>query len=225
MATAHLICPTCSTAFERQHGRQRYCAAECRQVQHKKYPTPCTRCGTIAMKYPTNRYKQFCGTRCRDAHLSETASARAKARPSKPPVDPRGPLRRALEDGTPTEVLDIIRAKCIVTDTGCWQWQGRFSDGYATARVGKRDMGVHRLSLEASLGQPLGDQPAHHMCANSMCVNPEHLQPVTHRENTAEMLARTYMERRILALEAALRATHPEHHLLGEVGLPPTVRT
>lgn len=69
------------------------------------------------------------------------------------------------------------------------------------------------------MGKPLGKQPAHHKCATTMCVNPMHLQPVTERDNIAEMLARNYMLNRIAELEAALAVHDPEHPLLREVGL------
>jgi hypothetical protein len=85
--------------------------------------------------------------------------------------------------------------------------------------VGKRMRQAHRLSLEARLGQPLGGQAAHHICAMPMCVNPDHLQPVTAAENTAEMLARSYMTQRIAALELALGEVDPGHPLLLEVGV------
>ena len=87
-------------------------------------------------------------------------------------------------------------------------------------KVGKDWRYVHRLSLEAHLAASLGSQPAHHKCANTTCVNPEHLQPVTHRENVAEMLARRYMEQRIRALESALHDVAPDHPMLSEVSIP-----
>lgn len=79
---------------------------------------------------------------------------------------------------------------------------------------------VHRLTLEAKHRAPLGSQAAHHMCANSTCVNPDHLQPVSHNENTAEMMQRQYYVARIRELEDALASLSPEHVLLTHVGLP-----
>jgi len=99
------------------------------------------------------------------------------------------------------------------------EWQGTVKDAYPAVTVAGRVRAVHRLVLEAHLGASLGTQPAHHICANSVCVNPLHLQAVTHRENVAEMLARTYLVRRIGELEAALALVAPHHTLLTEVGL------
>lgn len=49
------------------------------------------------------------------------------------------------------------------------------------------------------------------------CVNPEHLQPVTFRENTAEMMARHAYLNRISELEEALRTASPNHPVLNVV--------
>jgi hypothetical protein len=57
------------------------------------------------------------------------------------------------------------------------------------------------------------------MCANSKCVNPEHLEPVTAAANMAEMLARNYLVRRIRELEQALDAIQSDHPLLAQVGI------
>lgn len=57
----------------------------------------------------------------------------------------------------------------------------------------------------------------HHTCGDSRCVNPDHLQPVTHRDNTAEMLARHSYLARIAELEEALATIDPSHPLLAVV--------
>ncbi len=78
---------------------------------------------------------------------------------------------------------------------------------------------VHRLVLEAKLRKPLGSMRAHHMCGNSGCVNPDHLQPVTDRDNIAEMHQRHAYLARIRELEAALVRLEPNHPLLYVVGV------
>ena len=73
------------------------------------------------------------------------------------------------------------------------------------------------MSLEAKHEAPLGSQAAHHICANTKCVNPEHLQPVTHRDNIAEMLARHSYLKRIAELEEAIKELAPNHEVLNRV--------
>lgn len=130
-----------------------------------------------------------------------------------------GPLRRALESGDGPAIIEEIRKRSDLDSRGCWVWRARLKDGYPAIKVSKKNLQAHRVSLEAKVGKPLGKQAAHHACANPACVNPEHLQPVTARENTAEMLARTYMESRITDLEAALALHDSDHPLLREVGV------
>lgn len=135
----------------------------------------------------------------------------------------RSNLRAAIEDGV--GILSAIEAEAVVNDAGCWIWSRRDKGGYPaysmTLKTGKvKQYRMHRVALEAKLGKSLGKQAAHHMCAVSMCVNPDHLQPISFRENTAEMMQRNYYIARIKELEAALSAAAPTHPLLCEVGLP-----
>ena len=125
-------------------------------------------------------------------------------------------ISEAVEAKDYATVLAEIRKRVDVDQHGCWNWKERRSSaGYAVLSVlQRRNVLVHRLSLEASYGRELGSQNAHHVCANRCCVNPDHLQPVTHQENTAEMLHRQAYLRRIAELEAALRVSAPGHPLL-----------
>lgn len=190
--------------------------------EDERKPIACTHCGTIVLKVPNKRYRPFCDLTCRDLYMIENKQGAygqtRKERPPKEPRDLRSPLRRALEDGDRAGVIAAIKSHCDVRPSGCWEWQRKLDkSGYATVQVGGRRMAVHRLALEARIGRPLRKQAAHHACANSFCVNPTHLQPVTAAANGAEMLARNYMVQRIADLEAALVRLDPTHPLLGEV--------
>lgn len=93
--------------------------------------------------------------------------------------------------------------------SGCWIWTGATSSsarpyGVVGAGVSKGTKLVHRLTLEASLGRQLGAEQAHHKCANTLCVNPNHLQPVTDRENIAEMNSRNSYLARLQELERTI---------------------
>jgi hypothetical protein len=61
---------------------------------------------------------------------------------------------------------------------------------------------------------PLHGQTVHHTCAVPRCLAPPHLQPVSQRDNTAEMLLRRYYVARIAALEAVVRVLDPSHEVL-----------
>ncbi|OBB41788.1 HNH endonuclease [Mycolicibacterium fortuitum] len=143
----------------------------------------------------------------------------------------RGPLRIAIDDSDYESIITAIRGKAAIDSiTDCWIWTGasvksRKGGEYPVFKSGRRQWQAHRLALEAKLGASLGRQTAHHICANSMCVNPDHLQQVTSRENVAEMLARNDYVRRIVALESALRAADPTNSLLAEAPPAGVLRT
>ena len=64
------------------------------------------------------------------------------------------------------------------------------------------------------LGRELGVDQAHHTCANRACVNPDHVQAVSQRENVAEMKQRNVYLARIAELESELRRLDPLNDLL-----------
>lgn len=205
---------TCTVdGCNKKHRAKGLCVTHYNQSQlnrHAKVESICAHCGTLSMKQPTLKYQaRFCSFICRDLWRIETGNnphppkIAAAPKPLKVKRDLRSPLRRALEDGDPDAVIAAIKADSDIRPNGCWEWKRVIKkSGYPTVMVAGKVWPVHRLSLETSLGRPLGKQPAHHKCANSFCVNPDHLQPVTARENMAEMLARKYMESRIRDLEA-----------------------
>jgi hypothetical protein len=66
---------------------------------------------------------------------------------------------------------------------GCWQWKGGVtSRGYGEIKVPKRTP-VHRYAYELLVGPIPDGLHLDHLCRNTACVNPDHLEPVTCREN------------------------------------------
>lgn len=79
-------------------------------------------------------------------------------------------------------LLERLASGAIEDESGCWVWQRAasargtgypiFSGGYA-----------HRVAWEAYRGEIPDGLEVDHLCRNSRCINPYHLEPVTRDEN------------------------------------------
>ena len=163
----------------------------------------CAECGT-GYDYRI-RVSEYCSLEC----SSEGTRRKAHGR--------RSDLRKAYEANDYKGIREAIEKRAKATKAGCWEWRGLDRTGYPRMIIDGRHIAVHRLSLEAKYEAPLGSQAAHHICANTKCVNPERLQPVTHRDNMAEMLARRSYLNRIAELEEAIKKLAPNHEVLNRV--------
>lgn len=70
--------------------------------------------------------------------------------------------------------------------TGCWLWTGCvLPAGHGQIREAepRRTRLVHRVVYEALVGPVPEGLELDHLCRRPACVNPAHLEPVTHREN------------------------------------------
>lgn len=68
----------------------------------------------------------------------------------------------------------------------CWVWTASCDGkGYGKFYANPTDglVSAHRFSYELHLGQIPAGLELDHLCRNSSCVNPYHLDPVSHKEN------------------------------------------
>jgi hypothetical protein len=65
----------------------------------------------------------------------------------------------------------------------CWEWQGSKSRGYGRFKVSRRMVQAHRFAYELMVGPIPEGLTLDHLCRNTSCVNPEHLEPATERDN------------------------------------------
>lgn len=70
-------------------------------------------------------------------------------------------------------------------NSGCWLWVGFVhpKHGYGSYRADGGTRLAHRVSYERVNGPIPDGKDLDHLCRVRSCVNPDHLEPVTRREN------------------------------------------
>lgn len=79
--------------------------------------------------------------------------------------------------------LERLSARCPVT--GCWFWLSELGGGgYGRLTVNGVRRSAHRLSYELIRGPIPEGLTLDHLCRQRSCINPDHLEVVTSRENS-----------------------------------------
>jgi len=84
---------------------------------------------------------------------------------------PKIPIRQRL-DATSTDI-----------PSGCRLWLGCEGRGYGRINVDGKLRAAHQVAFELAEGLVPDGLVLDHLCRNRRCINPDHLEPVTFREN------------------------------------------
>lgn len=86
-----------------------------------------------------------------------------------------------MDDKYEARFLSRVRKE----ETGCWIWTaGKTDTGYGYFWEGSTTRVAHRWWYERLHGGLADGLQLDHLCRNKACVNPDHLEPVSARENT-----------------------------------------
>ncbi len=98
--------------------------------------------------------------------------------------------RKSYESASSARQRLYSRAE--VDNNGCFIWQGTRRAEYGSLYVDGRRVYAHRLSYELHIDELDEGEVIHHVCEQKLCVNPLHLEKLTHSEHMAMHQARRF---------------------------------
>jgi hypothetical protein len=76
----------------------------------------------------------------------------------------------------------------MIPESGCWIWMGAlFDDGYGAFKLNGQKR-AHRAAYQLFVGEVPTGMFICHRCDTPACVNPAHLFPGSHADNTLDMM-------------------------------------
>lgn len=134
----------------------------------KKYAGPCGKRSKWRVTSPEGETTYVCGW-----HVGSAERRGYESEPLRKP-NPKtwAPIRPRIEANTKIDA-----------ETGCWNWTGATNNGERPGRYGVMNFnGKSSTAHRASYTEWKGDIPkgweVDHLCGNTLCVNPEHLEAV-----------------------------------------------
>lgn len=96
-----------------------------------------------------------------------------------------------------------VASKIQPSSDGCWEWRGcRNREGYGRVRWEGWSQQAHRVVYTLLVGVIPAGLHLDHLCRNTACVNPAHLEAVSAREN---------IRRGVSPVAARAKQTHCKH--------------
>lgn len=84
----------------------------------------------------------------------------------------------------------------------CWLWPYAVNaQGYGQLQVKNQRFEAHRWLYELLKGKPPHKSELDHVCRNRSCVNPEHLEAISHKENCRRGYNAKLNEEKVVAIK------------------------
>jgi hypothetical protein len=125
-----------------------------------------------------------------------------------------------FNEDTAARVREIIHSRVVVSENGCWHWQGRWKAGYGSFELDTVRYYAHRASYAAFNGPLEIGELVRHECDDTLCCNPAHLLKGDDKDNTADAISRgrhqsqhqkvKLKEEQVVFIREKLVKRHPE---------------
>lgn len=88
-------------------------------------------------------------------------------------------------------IMERLMQRRRITAAGCWEYTGYIlPNGYGEICFKGKQVRVHRLVYRIVKGEIPDGKNVCHSCDNTICFNPDHLEPGTQRENILQSVER-----------------------------------
>lgn len=126
-------------------------------------------------------------------------------------------LRFVVGHRVKTRKDDALRETDYKVDegTGCWNWTGAVGAyGYGISYYHGHLTHAHRMAYQSRRGPIPKGMILDHLCRNKLCVNPDHLEPVSNAVNTQRGDAAKLTEADVIEIRRLYRSGGWTHRSL-----------
>lgn len=122
----------------------------------------------------------------------------------------------------PRPTIDKFMENVVKHEDECWYWKGwhDYKNYGKFSPEPRRSIMAHRWIFEYTYGKiPEGAQ-LDHLCSNKSCVNPDHLEPVSGKENVQRYWRRRKMFTALVLCKKALDRVPFDELQKGQIWIP-----
>lgn len=103
--------------------------------------------------------------------------------------------------------------------TGCWEWQLVKLRGYGQMKYKGKMGAAHRFFYQRYKGPIPPDLEIDHLCQNRGCVNPDHLEAVSRKENNRRSPATKLNHSKVTQIRKMLQARISQYKIARIMGI------
>lgn len=121
--------------------------------------------------------------------------------------------------------INRIKTRIAKRKNGCWEWTGGTGkkELYGRVWLNGNTITAHSAVYQLLVGEVPKGKELDHLCRNRLCVNPKHLEAVTHAENLRRRVDIKLDFNKVQEIRTMIKAGYKQKIIAEKYGIYPSV--